>query len=219
MQLVACLLSGYNFVRTEKGVLLMTGKLVIVSGVSGSGKTTIVQHAIARGIGARVITCTTRAPRENNGIREVNGVDYHFLSEDEFMSLVQAGEFAEYENNYGRLYGTRKKDIGSALVSHNIAFAIVDTRGAESLMHLYPDARSIFILAKKEDIQKRLELRGEKEDVILRRLREFDLENERSRFFDVVVGNYDNQLNVALTIFNFAILFPGRPRCRIPSKS
>ncbi|GEM_PF-5458532 len=176
----------------------MEKKLIIVTGVSGSGKSSIVAGVLAQNVGRRIITCTTRAARMNNGVPEVDGIDYFFLSNEEFEKQRNASAFAEYELNYGKHYGTRKKDIEIALSLANIAFAIVDTKGAKSLIEMYPNATSIFIDVSKNDIRNRLVLRGDSQKSTIRRLAEFESEREQSSFFDIIIPNRNGKLNVSI---------------------
>ena len=82
--------------------------LLVLSGPSGVGKTTVAQRLLSRNNHlARVVTCTTRAPREG----EMNGVDYHFLGKVEFLRRVESEEFLEYAEVYGKLYGTMKSSV------------------------------------------------------------------------------------------------------------
>src|SRR5438105_3793633 len=124
----------------------MDGMLFIVSGVSAAGKTSIVEGVIRRlGIAQRVITCTSRPPRmsKDTGQTEVDGVDYRFFANEDFVARLQAGEFAENANVYGKRYGTLKQDILNAQQKAYFALAIVDVQGAATLTQLYPDAHSI----------------------------------------------------------------------------
>lgn len=198
MQLVVFPLSGYNNERLKIGARYMNGNnLIIVSGVSGSGKTSIVSRIISEGMGGRIITCTTRTPRDNNGLRELSGVDYHFLSEGQFELQKASGAFAEYASVYGKNYGTRIVDINATLQANDIAFAIVDVKGALSLMKLYRKALSVFIDVSREDIEKRLICRGDSRESITKRLAEYDAERDYSNFFSIILPNQNNELTHA----------------------
>ena len=178
----------------------MNVPLFIVSGTSGSGKTSIVSALIALGLGQRVITCTTRAPRSNNGVLEIDGKDYFFLSMDEFTRARLAGEFAEYACVYGKFYGTRKRDIEKSDITMSALFAIVDVQGAETLMGLYPNATSVFIDVPKSDMLKRLTDRGDSQDAIARRLAECDIECEKAVLFDCVITNRNCALDDSILL-------------------
>ena len=105
--------------------------LIVVSGPAGSGKTTLcarLTDAYPQAI-RRVITCTTRAPRPG----EVDGVDYHFLSRDDFERQVAAGVFLEYARVHGNLYGPRAADVAAHLDAGYDALLNVDVQGAAAI--------------------------------------------------------------------------------------
>lgn len=120
------------------------GQLFVVSAASGSGKSTLVDRVTARLENtARIVTCTTRAPR---GL-ERDGVDYHFLSTDEFERRIAAGDFLEYARIHGgNLYGTSRTLIDQALDSGRDMFLVVDIQGATAVRAALPDAVFVFIL-------------------------------------------------------------------------
>ena len=101
--------------------------LLVLSGPSGVGKTTVVQRLLANNeTVTRLVTCTTRAPREG----EVDGEDYHFLSVEEFERRVAAGEFLEHAEVYGQGYGTMKSAVTEALVAGQDVILVNDVQGA-----------------------------------------------------------------------------------------
>lgn len=171
------------------------GKLFIISGPSGAGKTKVTEGAVARGVGTRVITCTTRAPRANNGVMEIPDVDYHFLTKEEFVQKITNGEFVEYAEVYGgKYYGTLREDIERTMANANIAIIVIDVQGAETLMRLYPDAVSVFIAVPREDMESRLILRGDLPEAIVDRLDSFDTEMTKAVEFHYVISNANNCL-------------------------
>jgi guanylate kinase len=140
------------------------GNLVIVSAASGSGKSTLVDLAMEylRGMGVtpaeRCITCTTRTPR---GL-ERDGVDYQFLSEEEFDRRIAAGDFLEYARVHGgRLYGTSRSAVEAVLTRGVDLFLVIDVQGAASVRARMPEAVSVFILPPSFDaLEARLRARG-----------------------------------------------------------
>lgn len=177
----------------------MDGSLIIVSGQSGAGKTSIVEGAIERsGIGKRVITCTSRHPRE----KEMDGIDYHFLPRALFHELIERSEFAEHAEVYGNLYGTLKRDIASARMKHSLCYIITDVQGAGTLMQVYPHAHSIFItLPEKKDLEERLRKRGDSDASIEKRLQSFYFEQEEGILFDSIIMNKNGDLSNSITEF------------------
>jgi len=120
----------------------MKGKFVIIVGPSTSGKTEAVKALLARVPNStRFVSVTTRAPRPD----EKNGSDYVFVSRDEFQKSVEAGEFFEYAEVYGNLYGSSKKVLADALATHGIVFAIIDIQGAQTIKKAMPEAFVVFL--------------------------------------------------------------------------
>jgi guanylate kinase len=134
------------------------GVLVILSGPSGVGKDTVIDAWRAQnGRVQRVVAYTTRQPREG----EQNGLDYHFVTKDQFFTHVQAGDFLEYKEVHGNFYATPLKDMEAMLAAGKIAILKIDTQGALNVMGLRPDAVTIFILPPSgEELERRIKGRG-----------------------------------------------------------
>jgi len=137
------------------------GSLVILSGPSGSGKTSIAREVCKR-IGEDKtyfsISTTTRNPREG----EKNGIDYFFVSKDEFLEDIANNEFLEWAEVHGNYYGTSLRQIKEAMDAGKIVFLDIDVQGFESINKIYPDLiTSVFITTKdKETLIQRLKTRG-----------------------------------------------------------
>jgi len=107
-----------------------TPLLVVLSAPSGAGKTTVCQQLLASRPGlVRVVTCTTRAPRDN----ERDGVDYHFLTPEDFLRRLQAGNFLEHASVFGNSYGTLKSDVLETLRANQDVLLIIDVQGAAAV--------------------------------------------------------------------------------------
>lgn len=147
-------------------------QVVVLSGPSGSGKTTIVNRLIANSpVGLlKSVSATTRQPRP----QEVDGDDYHFLTDAEFRAKMAAGEFIEHAEVFssGFLYGTLHSELDRAWAQNSWAFLEIDVEGALNVMQLYPDAVTIFLKTPSpEEFERRLRARGtETEEVIQKRL-------------------------------------------------
>ena len=169
------------------------GKLIIVSAPSGSGKSTIInwlmQHEELHL--AFSVSCTSRPPRGN----EQDGVEYFFLSVEEFKERIERGEFLEYEEVYeGRFYGTLKSQVERQLADgQNVVFD-VDVKGGCSLKKYFGDrALAIFIQPPSvEELRRRLEKRGtDSPEVINDRVEKAGYELTFAPLFDRVLVNDD----------------------------
>ncbi len=173
-----------------------SGKLVVISAPSGAGKTTIAHAMLAAFPSLSFsVSATTRPQREN----ETDGKDYFFLSRPEFERRVAAGEFAEWEEIYGNLYGTLKSEISRAGKEGRHLLFDVDVKGALSLKRLYPDALLIFIRPPGiEVLIKRLrDRKTEDEETFARRMERVAMEMTKADQFDRVCVNDDLERAIA----------------------
>lgn len=166
------------------------GKLIVISAPSGAGKTTIARAILERNpsLGFSV-SATTRAKRAS----EVEGRDYFFLSREEFLRAVEAGEFVEWEEIYGNYYGTLKREVDRALESGRHIIFDIDVKGGLSIKKRYPEALLIFIRPPDiEVLRERLRnRRTEDETTFARRLERVPMELAMGDAFDVQVVNDD----------------------------
>lgn len=149
------------------------GKLVVISGPSGAGKTSICEALLASIPTARwSVSVTTRDKRP----REVNGRDYHFITRDEFLRLRDAGELLETAEYLGQLYGTPRKPVEEAVARGNVVVMEIDVQGGAQIAQKVPDAILVFIMPPTmETLKARLEGRKtESEAIQARRLAEAD---------------------------------------------
>jgi guanylate kinase len=149
-----------------------TGKLVIISGPSGAGKSTVVRRLLEE---CRLplklsVSATTRAPRP----AERDGVDYHFLSKEEFSRRRKAGDFLEWKEVFGRgdFYGTLREETTSGLANGYWVVLEIDVEGTLSVVQQNPEAITVFVdPGSMEELERRLRNRGtETEESIQRRL-------------------------------------------------
>lgn len=181
------------------------GKLVIFSAPSGSGKTTIVRELLQRFPQFEFsISATSRQPRG----KEQHGVDYYFLSSDEFRQRVERDEFVEWEEVYaGTCYGTLKSEVERIWAKGNVIVFDVDVMGGISLKRLFgDDACSIFIMPPSvEELERRLRGRGtDSEEVIEKRIGKAEFELSKASEFDHTVVNdvLADAVNEATDIIN-----------------
>ncbi len=168
------------------------GKLVILSAPSGSGKTTIVRELL--GIFPQFefsISATSRLPRGS----EQDGIDYYFLTNDEFRSLVEKDGFVEWQEVYaGTCYGTLRSELDRIWQKGNIILFDVDVMGGINLKRIFGgDACSIFIMPPSiGELERRLVGRGtDAPEVIAKRLAKAEFEISKSTEFDHIVVNDD----------------------------
>ena len=139
-----------------------TGMLLVVSGPSGAGKTTLCRQLADTGVARYSISCTTRPPRPG----EVNGRDYHFLTREEFMRRLEAGDFLEHAVVHGHLYGSLKAEVVSHLHNGLDVVMDIDVQGAEQIRTCDdPDIRratvDLFVMPPdKDELFARLAGRG-----------------------------------------------------------
>jgi guanylate kinase len=168
--------------------------LVVVSGPSAVGKDTVIKRMQELDYPFHfVVTATTRAPREG----ERHGVDYFFLSEEEFLDMMHNGELLEHALVYGEHKGIPKAQVRRALDSGHDVVMRLDVQGAATVRSIIPDAILIFLIASsEEELLRRLRARGTESAVDLqRRIATIREEMQRIHEFDYVVVNRDGQLD------------------------
>jgi guanylate kinase len=151
---------------------IMIGKLVVISGPSGAGKTTLLKRLYAGSPRPLVtsVSATTRPPRPG----EVDGIDYHFLSKEEFARRRQRGEFLECFEVYqrGDWYGTLKSEVTPRLAAGKWVVLEIDVQGTLAVLDQYPGAVTVFVRPSSlAELERRLRDRGtESEAALARRL-------------------------------------------------
>ncbi len=174
------------------------GKLFVFSAPSGSGKTTIVRHLLAQEkFGLEFsISATSRAPRG----KEKDGIDYYFLSRDEFFSRMKKDEFLEWEEVYkDNFYGTFKTEVERIWAKGKHVIFDIDVTGGLRIKEKFPE-ETLAVFVKPPDINellRRLKNRGEETDEkIAARIAKAPVELATAPQFDKIIKNYD--LDVAL---------------------
>ena len=172
--------TGYPRLLTDTD----NGLLLIISGPSGVGKTTItrgVERSIADSVFS--VSCTTRAKTE----ADVEGVDYHFVDHDEFQELIDRDAFLEWADVFGKRYGTRQKWVEEQLGRGRLVILEIDVECAKQVKAKMPDAYGLFILPPSEDeLLRRLQSRKrESEELIAKRFAEAQHEIAEAKSCDV----------------------------------
>lgn len=168
----------------------MKGKIIIITAPSGSGKTSIARYLLSKyPVLAFSVSAATRAPRDN----EKNGVDYYFMSVEEFQNKIHSKEFMEWEMVYeDKYYGTLKSEMERLWSLGKVAILDIDVKGAIHVQKQYPEnSLSIFIQPPSVDeLKKRLQGRGlDDEKNIETRVNKANYEISFKHSFDVLVVN------------------------------
>ena len=174
--------------------------LVILSGVAGAGKDTIKKELIKRMENVESLpSYTSRAIRGG----DVEGETYHFISREEFETMIENEEFYEYDIHHNQYYGTSRKLLNDKIKSGKIIVKDIDVNGTEHLKDLLGNDTkvvTIFLRVPKEELKHRLENRIDKpspQEIILR-LNRFDYEESRIHLYDYVLKNNDLEKTVQI---------------------
>lgn len=165
-----------------------TGRLVIISGPSGAGKGTLVERLVTRVPGLWVsVSATTRRPRPG----ETDGVDYYFLTSEEFDRRIAAGDFLEWAQVHGNRYGTLRSSVEAKMAEGRDVILEIDPQGALQVKALMPEAVLVFIIAPSfAELERRIRSRGaETDEQIKTRLATAVHELELVGDYDYVVEN------------------------------
>ncbi len=166
------------------------GTLYIISAPSGAGKSSLVKALIDIEPQIRVsVSHTTRAMRPG----EENGVHYHFVEREEFVKMIEHGDFLEHAEVFGNLYGTSQSYLQQTLDEGHDLILEIDWQGAEQVRKLMPQARSIFILPPSQQaLRERLDKRGQDSaEIIDGRMREAVSEMSHYVDYDYLIINDD----------------------------
>ena len=174
----------------------ITGKLIVISAPSGTGKTTVVKKLLQQSTNLEAsVSFTTRKMREN----EKEGLDYFFVSEKTFTNMIQNDDFLEHATVFGNFYGTEKKSVSENLKKGVNVILEIDWQGALQIKSSMPSCVMIFLIPpSKEVLLARLKNRGTDSDQeIAYRFNQAVLDLEQSKKFDHVLVN--DQLDKVVT--------------------
>ncbi len=164
-------------------ILLNDHKIIILSGTSGSGKSSTIKAIMDN----EIISFTTRKQR----INEIDGRDYVFITEEEFQKLLHNDgliEWTKYDNNH---YGVSKDELHNK-TSKDDAYWIADFNGMKQMKKLYSNCITIFFFAEKKDCEDRMRSRGDSETNIQKRLSTYSEEIENLVYYDHVINTSTN---------------------------
>ncbi len=176
--------------------MIYTGGIIILTGPSGAGKSSLTQEIFKEFNDVHFsISCTTRQPREG----EIDGVHYHFISQEQFLQKIQQGHFVEYAQVHQNFYGTTKQEIEQNIAMGKLLLLDIDVQGELNIKKLYPHCScSIFITTQTQaELRKRLQKRSsntlEDKEEINRRLAHAYDEMMCIERFDYLIINDDFQ--------------------------
>lgn len=166
----------------------LKGLLIVISAPSGTGKTTLCHMLLKTFPDMEFsVSYTTRKPR----LGEINGKDYFFVDRETFERMIEEGDFLEWAEVYGNLYGTSRSQVTKALETGKDILLDIDTQGALQVKKNFPEAVLIFILPPSlTELERRLRSRGtDDEETIEKRLKIARDEIEKALYYDYLVVN------------------------------
>lgn len=171
----------------KTSVDMPSGLLMVVSAPSGAGKTSICRELLRMFPDVQFsVSSTTRQPRPG----EMNGKDYFFISREDFRARIERGEFVEWVENYGDLYGTSKKTLDAFLEKGYDLIMDIEPRGAKAIRQHYPRAVLVFVLPPSlPALISRLASRGESADAVECRLRRARDEIREALWYHYIIVN------------------------------
>ena len=164
------------------------GNLFVVAAPSGAGKSSLVKALLE--LASHLVVSVSHTTRNPRG-QEQDGREYHFIGESEFRTKIDQGDFFEWAEVHGNLYGTSRAEVQSRIASGQDVVLEIDWQGALQIKQIFPNAVLIFILPPSwEELLQRLERRGEdRPDVISQRMTNARIEVAQARHFDFVIIN------------------------------
>ena len=176
--------------------------LVILSGVSGAGKDTIKKELLKRMADATTLpSYTSRTIRPG----EEEGVQYHFISKEQFENKIRQGDFYEYDLHHGHYYGTSRELMNETLAQGKVIIKDIEVNGTENLIKLLGNDTkivTIFLKVEKEELKRRLIERGDDIPDIEIRLSRLEYEESKFKLYDYVLknDNLEKIVNIIITI-------------------
>ncbi len=166
------------------------GSIIIVTAPSGAGKSTLLKHVMQEFPQLKFsVSATTRSPRE----AEIDGVHYHFITKDEFLSKIDSEQFIEWEQVYDYYYGTLKSEIEKCAKSGETIILEIEVNGAMNVKRLYPQSNMIFVMPpdKQVLIERLISRNTESPEDLQKRIERAEMEFSMEKYFEYKVVNDD----------------------------
>jgi guanylate kinase len=172
--------------------------LIVLAGPSGVGKDALLKRMKEQKYPFHYVVTVTSRPRREG---ERDGVDYHFISQQEFQQMIDNGELLEWANVYGNYYGVPRKEISQALTKGRDVIVKVDVQGAATIRRILPQAVFIFLRPPSmEELERRLRQRhSESAKDLALRLRKAEEEMKNLPLFDHVLTSYQGRLDEVIS--------------------
>lgn len=190
------------------------GMLVVISGFSGVGKGTVSRALVEKYGYSLSVSATTRQPRKG----EVDGKDYYFKSEEDFLRLIDYNGFIEYAQYVEHYYGTPRKFVEDELAAGHVVILEIEVQGAMKIKEQYPNAVLLFVTAPSiGELKARLEGRGTEEAAVIeKRMRRAAEEAENISCYEYLVCNEDGQLEKCMDTIHSII---EKESCRVSAQA
>ncbi|MCI5944517.1 MAG: guanylate kinase [Eubacterium sp.] len=190
------------------------GMLVVISGFSGVGKGTVSRALVEKYGYSLSVSATTRQPRKG----EVDGKDYYFKSEEDFLRLIDYNGFIEYAQYVEHYYGTPRKFVEDELAAGHVVILEIEVQGAMKIKEQYPNAVLLFVTAPSiGELKARLEGRGTEEAAVIeKRMRRAAEEAESISCYEYLVCNEDGQLEKCMDTIHSII---EKESCRVSAQA
>ncbi len=166
---------------------MIKGEVFVLSAPAGGGKTTLANLLLKEVPNlVRITTCTTRKPRPG----EKNGIDYFFLSKEEFQQKIKENAFLEYAIVHGNYYGTPKEEVLKEINKGNDVLLVIDVQGMRQIKKNFKDVVTIFLIPPSfEELINRMKKRGDSEEEIKKRIETAKIELKAWKEYDYIVIN------------------------------
>ena len=176
-------------------------KFLILFGPSGSGKSVVKEYLENRGFN-KLVSDTSRKIRDYAG--EIEDVSYHFKTKEEFLDGIKNNKYIEFTNYSGEFYGVSKEEFENALNENGSICHVMDVKGVKYLKSNYPnDVVTVFLMAPKNELAKRMNGRGDSPKSIDARLSTYDDEIKNSIYADEVIEN--SQLELTFSKIDYVV--------------